>query len=115
MLHHGVSSAPARAVVFAWPRNRALRSASHPAIFAPCLQHSRNPTTLLAHEAFADRSLGVVLACLVAALPSSIMARDTPKSLGYTFPDEWKAHRGISPIFHTAFTRDSRYRASFWR
>ncbi len=40
-----------------------------------------------------------ILLLALAALSISLMANESPKSLGYTFPDEWEEHRGTMMIF----------------
>lgn len=42
--------------------------------------------------------LFIVLVSL-AKIVISVMAKETPKSLGFTFPDEWEEHRGTMMIF----------------
>ncbi len=44
------------------------------------------------------KPLSVILLTIAASSMSTI-AQETPKSLGYTFPDEWEAHRGTMMIF----------------
>lgn len=41
----------------------------------------------------------IALSIIITAIPASIMAQKTPKSLGYTFPDEWEQHAGTMMIF----------------
>ena len=36
---------------------------------------------------------------MVLLITGNLMAAETPKSLGYTFPDEWEVHRGTMMIF----------------
>ena len=48
-----------------------------------------------------SRTLFLLAACFVASmvLATMMLAKDHPKELGYTFPDEWEEHRGTMMIF----------------
>ncbi len=41
----------------------------------------------------------VAFSMITIAIASNSMAKDQPKNLGYTFPDEWEEHRGTMMIF----------------